>query len=383
MQQLFAVYKKTVRYIIGLMSGTSCDGIDAALVKINGSGVRTKTKLVCHSYTPYPSALRNRLISASDSKSNDICRMNFELGDLLAKTAISCAEKAGKKLTDIDAIASHGQTICHIPPEQNRRGSTLQIGESSIIAQKTGLPVVSDFRVADMAKNGHGAPLVPYADYLLFNKKGRVLALQNIGGIANVTVVTPDIENVIAFDTGPGNCLINEAMNIFFKKPYDKNGHIAKSGKVENGLLKTLLSSPYFSKKPPKSTGRELFSRELVQGIISKKKLRPEDLIATLTHFTARSIKKAYDKFILNKYALNEIILSGGGSKNIYLADLLTELFRPITIKPVDFYGIPSGAKEALCFAILANETLSGNPSNLPKVTGASKSVVLGKITLP
>lgn len=383
MQQLIDVCKKPARYIIGLMSGTSCDGIDAALVKINGSGVKTKARLICHSYTPYPSALRNRLTAAYNSTTQDICRINFELGDLFARAAISCAEKAGKKLTSLNAIASHGQTIYHIPPEFNRRGSTLQIGESSVIAKKTGLPVVSDFRVADMARNGNGAPLVPYADYLLFNKKGLIRALQNIGGIANVTVVTPEIEDVFAFDTGPGNCLINEAMNIFFKKPYDKNGDIAKSGKVEKELLKTLLSNPYFSKKPPKSTGRELFSRELIQGIISKKRRRPEDLIATLTHFTAFSIKKAYDKFILNKYAIDEIILSGGGTKNLCLVDILKDIFSPISINTVDFYGIPSGAKEALCFAILANETLSGNPSNLPKVTGASGNAILGKITLP
>lgn len=383
MQRLCEVYKKPSRYIIGLMSGTSCDGIDAALVRINSSGVKTTIRFIGHSYIPYPSALRSRIAAAHNSTARDICRINFELGDFFAKAASSCAEKAGKKLTAIDAVASHGQTIYHIPPGLNRRGSTLQIGESSLIAQKTGLPVVSDFRVADMARNGHGAPLVPYADYLLFNKKDRVRALQNLGGIANVTVVTPEIEDVFAFDTGPGNCLINEAMNLFFKKPYDKNGLIAKSGKVEKELLKTLLSNPYFSKKPPKSTGRELFSRDLLQGLISKKRLRPKDLIATLTHFTAWSIKKAYDKFILNKYAVDEIILSGGGSKNIYLAGLLRDMFNPITIKPVDFYGIPSTAKEAVCFAVLANETLSGNPSNLTKVTGASKRAILGKITLP
>lgn len=381
-KRLFDIYKKHSRLIIGLMSGTSHDGIDAALVKMNGSGINTRLKLICHKHLPYPSSFINRIASVSDGKPSDICRINFELGDYLAKAAISCAEQAGIKLTAIDAIASHGQTIYHIPPELNRRGSTLQIGESSVIAQKTGLPVISDFRTADVARGGHGAPLVPYADYILFRKKGRVRAVQNIGGIANVTVVTPEAEDVFAFDTGPGNCLINDAMNLFFKKPYDKNGTIAKTGKVEEGILKNLRSHPYLLKKPPKSTGRELFGRDFLQGFISEKRIRPEDLIATLTHFTAYSIKNAYDRFILGRHNIHEIIIAGGGSKNVYLVTLLKDLFKPIAINPSDVYGIPATAKEALSFALLANETLSGNPSNLPNVTGASGTAILGKITL-
>ena len=383
MQQLLNIYNKRSRLIIGLMSGTSHDGVDAALVKATGSGLNTKIKLLCHRHITYPSVFRSRISSLFDGKASDICRMNFEIGDFFAKAAIACASEAGVRLSSIDAIASHGQTIYHIPPELNRRGSTLQIGESSVIAQKTGLPVVSDFRSADMAQNGNGAPLVPYADYILFRKKGRVRALQNIGGIANVTVVTPDIEDVIAFDTGPGNCLINEAMCMLFKKPYDKSGLIAGTGKVDESILKEFLGHPYFSKKPPKSTGRELFGKSFIQNIISRKRIRPEDLIATLTHFTALSIKSAYDRFIFKKFEINEIIFSGGGSKNLYLLNLLKMIFTPVEIRLSDDYGILSSAKEAISFALLANETLSGNPSNLPKVTGASKKVILGKITLP
>lgn len=383
MQQLLNIYNKRSRLIIGLMSGTSHDGVDAALVKTTGSGLNTKPSLLYHCHISYPSAFRSRISSLFDGKASDICRMNFEIGDFFATAAAACASGAGVRLSSIDAIASHGQTIYHIPPELNRRGSTLQIGESSVIARETGLPVVSDFRSADMALNGNGAPLVPYADYLLFRKKGKVRALQNIGGIANVTVVTPDIEDVIAFDTGPGNCLINEAMCMLFKKPYDKGGLIAGTGKVDESILKEFLGHPYFSKKPPKSTGRELFGRALIQNIISRKRIRPEDLIATLTHFTANSIKSAYDRFIFKKFEINEIILSGGGSKNLYLLNLLKMIFKPVEIRLSDDYGIPAIAKEAISFAILANETLSGNPSNLPKVTGASKKAILGKITLP
>lgn len=382
MQRLLEIFKKNSRLILGLMSGTSYDGVDAALVKISGSASETKVKLLCHCHILYPSVFRDRIASLSSGRSSDICRMNFEIGEFFAKAAVACIEKSGSKIGAVDAIASHGQTICHIPPQSNRKGSTLQIGESSVIAQRTGLPVISDFRTADMAQDGHGAPLVPYADYILF--RGRYTqAVQNIGGIANVTIVTPNMEDVIAFDTGPGNCLINEAMNLLFKKPFDKNGRIAKTGKVEEGILKELLSHPYFSKRPPKSTGRELFGRDLLTRVISRKRMRPEDLIATLTHFTAHSIKSAYDRFILREYKIQEVILAGGGSKNPYLVGLLKDLFTPLEIRPSDDYGIPSQAKEAISFAILANETLSGHPSNLPRVTGAAKGVILGKLTLP
>lgn len=383
MKRLLDIYNKSSRIVLGLMSGTSHDGVDAAIAKITRSGLDSKVRLIHHEHSSYPSTLENRIAAAYDSKASDICMMNFEIGDFFAKAALSCISGSGLSSGDIDLIASHGQTIYHSPPELNRRGSTLQIGESSIIAYKTGIPVVSDFRPADMARNGHGAPLVPFADYILFHKKGKVRAAQNIGGIANVTVVTPGINEVFAFDTGPGNSLINGAMHLLFKKSYDKNGMIARSGEPDSSILKEFMAHSYFSKKPPKSTGRETFGLNLINTIASRKRIRPEDLIATLTYFTALSIKNAYDRFILKKYKISEIILSGGGSRNSYLVSLLKELFNPILVTTSDSYGIPAMAKEALCFAILANETISGRPSNLPQVTGASGSAILGKITLP
>jgi len=383
MKQLIEIFSKPSRLIIGLMSGTSCDGVDAALVMLYNSGLKTRVKLLCHHHIAYPASLRSRIASLFDGRAPDVCRMNFELGDFFSRAVLACIERSGLNIAKIDAVASHGQTIYHIPPELNRRGATLQIGEPAVIAHRTGLPVISDFRAADMARNGQGAPLVPYADYILFWRKGTVRAVQNIGGIANVTVVTPAIEDVMAFDTGPGNCLIDEAMNLLFKKPFDKNGLIAKTGRVDTEILKELLSHPYFSKKPPKSTGREVFGRDLLQWILQKKRLRPEDLIATLTHLTAHSIKLSYERYILKKYNIREIIIAGGGSRNPYLVRILREVFKPIEIKPSEAYGIPSQAKEAMSFAILANETLSGNPSNLPRVTGARGRVILGKITLP
>jgi anhydro-N-acetylmuramic acid kinase len=363
--------------ILGLMSGTSHDGVDAALVSIRGS----KIKLIRHCHFPYPPALRKKISSAFTGNASDICRLNFELGEVFARAAVKCIKASGVNPGDVTAIASHGQTICHHPPEKNKKGSTLQIGESAVIAQRTGIPVVSDFRVADMAAGGEGAPLVPYADYMLFHGKG-IKAVHNIGGISNVTVVTPDIENVFAFDTGPGNCLIDEAMKTLFKKPFDRDGKTAKKGTPDKKLLRKLLSNPYFKKKPPKSTGRETFGRELLNKIL-KSRLASEDLIATLTHFTALSIKDAYDRFVFPGCKIDEIVLSGGGTKNKYLVGIIRELFSPVKVSLIDDYGIPAQAKEALSFAVLANETLSGKPSNLPMVTGASKKVILGKLTLP
>lgn len=383
MQRLHNICNKSSRLIVGLMSGTSYDGIDAALVRINGSGLGAKVKLLYHGNLSYPAAFRNRIAAVFNGTAPDICRMNFELGEFFAKAVEKCIAKSGVKKKLIDAIASHGQTIYHIPPESNKKGSTFQIGESSVIARRTGIPVISDFRTSDIASGGHGAPLVPYADYIMFHKKGRTRAVQNIGGIANVSVLPGDIDDVIAFDTGPGNCLINDAMELHFRKPFDKGGSIADSGTPDKNILRGLLSLPYFSKKPPKSTGKELFGRELLNRTLSKKRMRPVDLMATLTHFTAYSIKKAYDRFVFPRYEVHEIIVSGGGAKNTYLMGLLKDLFSPIEIRSSDFYDIPVMSKEAVSFAILANETLSGNPSNLPKVTGASEKVILGKLTLP
>lgn len=383
MKRLQASCNKSERILVGLMSGTSHDGIDAALVKITGSGPGSKIKLLYHRNFSYSAAFRSRIASAFNGSAPDICRINFDLGELFAKAAEDCIASSGVKKELIDAIASHGQTIYHIPPASNKKGSTLQIGESSVIARRTGIPVISDFRTSDVAAGGHGAPLVPYADYIMFHKKDRIRVVQNIGGIANVSVLPNDIDDVIAFDTGPGNCLINDAMELYFRKAFDKDGSIARSGTPDKNILKGLLEFPYFSKNPPKSTGKELFGREFLNRIISKKRMRPEDLLATLTHFTAHSIKNAYNRFILAKYEVHEIIVSGGGAKNTYLMDLLKDLFSPLEIRPSDLYAIPSMSKEAVSFAILANETLSGNPSNLPRVTGASEKVILGKITLP
>lgn len=368
--------------LLGLMSGTSHDGVDAAVVRF---GPDHPPEVVHHSHTPYPSGLRKKISDAFGANADgaaDICRLNFTLGEFFARAAMKCIKESGLRASDVAAIASHGQTICHIPPEKGKRGqkgSSLQIGESAVIAARTGIPVVSDFRVADMALGGHGAPLVPFADYVLFHGR-KIKAVQNIGGISNVTIVTPNINDVVAFDTGPGNCLIDEAMKALYGRPFDRNGKTAKSGTPDERLLRRLLRHPYFAERPPKSTGRETFNLARLKVI---DKIRPGNLLATLTHLTARSIRDAYERFVFPKFSIGEIIVSGGGTKNGFLMGLIKELFSPVKISLMEEYGIPSGAKEAMSFAILADETLKGRPSNLPKVTGARKAVTLGKITLP
>ncbi len=367
------------RLILGLMSGTSHDGVDAALVEFSSGPPR----LVRHTHSPYPGALRERISSAFEGTAEEVCRLNFALGESFARAALRCLREAGVEPSEVEAVASHGQTIFHIPPSKSRPGSTLQVGEPAVIAARTGIRVVSDFRAADMALGGQGAPLVPFADYILFRKKAPC-CVQNIGGIANVTAVARKLDDVYAFDTGPGNSLMDGAMKALFGKPFDRGGRTAGRGRPDAGLLRKLLRHPYFRKRPPKSTGRETFGRGMLETLLSSsKKTRPEDLMATLAHLTALSIKDAYACFVFPEHDVREVILAGGGARNAYLVGLLREELAPVKVSLIDEYGIPAEAKEAMSFAILANETLRGRPSSLPRVTGASRAAVLGKITGP
>ncbi|MEJ2323357.1 MAG: anhydro-N-acetylmuramic acid kinase [Nitrospirota bacterium] len=367
------------RLVLGLMSGTSHDGVDASLVGFAGG----KPGLLGHTRTPYSKSLRESIRSAFVGTAEEVCRLNFSLGEVFARAALQCLREAGVEPSSVEAIASHGQTIYHIPPRGGRPGSTLQIGEPAVIAQRTGIKVVSDFRAADMALGGHGAPLVPFADHVLFRRRA-TCCVQNIGGVANVTVVTPALEGVFAFDTGPGMCLVDEAMKALFGKPLDRGGRTARKGKADAGLLGRLRRHRYFRQRPPKSTGRELFGGGMLQKIFKHyPQVRPEDLVATLTRLTALSIKDAYERFVFPEHKIGEVILSGGGARNDYLVSLLREELSPLKVTLIDELGIPAEAKEALSFAVLANETLRGRPSSLPRVTSASRAAVLGKITYP
>ena len=380
--------KGTTRTVLGLMSGTSHDGVDAAIVRIDeieantaGPSPRPHIKLLFSSSYPFPKKLRDEIGAAPAASAGDICRLNFRLAHVFADAATACIRSSGIRP---DAVASHGQTIFHVPPGKGMMGSTLQIGEPSVIAALTGLPVVAGFRPADMAAGGQGAPLVPFADYMIFRGEG-IKAVQNIGGIANVTVVTPSADDIIAFDTGPGNCLMDLAMEKFFSRPMDRDARVAASGKPDKALLKKLLSVSYLKKPPPKSTGRELFGEAFLAGVLKKTrvKISAADIISTLAYFTVLSIRDAYGRFILGRHRLEEIVLAGGGAKNQLLVSLLRDAFNPLKISLIEDYGIPSSAKEAMSFAILANETLSGRPSNVPGATGAKRKAVLGGIYLP
>ncbi len=385
--------KKKSKLVVGLMSGTSADGIDAVLVEIKNNGVKTKLRQIAFETYPYSSSLKNFILKNSDVKTarlDDITRLNILLGEFFADAAMKIVKRVKLDIKDIDLIGSHGQTISHLPGKikmfrKSIRG-TLQIGDPAVIAKRTGVVTVGDFRVADVAVGGSGAPLVPYFDYIMFRSNKHNRGLLNIGGIANITIIPKNgsLNNVFAFDTGPGNMIIDNIMRGLFNKPFDKSGHVASKGKLNTPLLNWMMKNKYFTQKPPKSTGREMFGEKFVEKILEKtKNVSNENIITTVTEFTAITIYDSYLKFIKNKVKLDEIIVSGGGVHNLYLMNSLQNYFHPIIVKPIEDVGYSSDAKEAICFAVLANEAVSENPANVLDATGASESTVLGKICLP
>jgi anhydro-N-acetylmuramic acid kinase len=375
---------------IGLMSGTSADGIDAALVKI--TQIPFKVELKAFFAFPYSRKIRTRILNALSPKTQlkEIGELNMEIGEQFAQAVLKLLKKERISPDSIAFIGSHGQTLYHQPPSsvaENQPPFTFQIGEGSVIAQKTTILTVSDFRAADIACGGEGAPLVPYVDWLLFThpKKGR--ALLNLGGIANFTYLPPGgkLSEITAGDTGPGNGLLDSLVQKKFKGRIscDVDGRLASKGKVDQKILKELLSHPFIQKKIPKSAEKSWFGKELVHKLL-RKKLAIEDLLATAAAFTAESVV-----LHLLRYAsqIDEIYVSGGGVKNLTLMKMLQKKVKEtfshkISVYSLEKLGIPSKAKEALCFAILAYETLSGKPSNVPQVTGAEKCCILGKISL-
>lgn len=377
------------KYAAGLMSGTSLDGIDAALIKIKDYGEDTKIQLVDFINHEIPISIKDEIKECCDiEKSNveKICSLNFKLGYLFAGAVKEVCEKADFDISKLDFIGSHGQTIYHIPKAGNKTvKSTLQIGEPAVIAYETNTVTVSNFRTMDMAAGGMGAPLVPYTEYILYrSKKSR--ALQNIGGIGNVTVLPENCkaEDIYAFDTGPGNMIIDELVKRLKGLSYDKNGFIASKGCVNENMLEYLMSSSYFKMSPPKTTGREMFGSQFVDKLLERwGSLNAEDIIATATMFTARSISDSYRKFIFNKYRIDEVILSGGGSYNLTLKNMISSQLRECRILTQEDLGFSSDAKEAVAFAILANETLNHRYSNIIGATGAKERVILGNITPP
>lgn len=380
---------KKEKYVIGLISGTSKDGIDAALVKLEGNGTDTNIELIQFICAQYDNSVREKLDKILEECSvKDISELNFLIGEEFANAALRVIEQAGLKPSDVNLIGSHGQTVYHNPPSyKDGTPSTLQIGEIDVIAETTGITTVGDFRTRDIAAGGEAAPLVPYLDYLLFKKPVSVSIAQNIGGIANATVVTESIDDLIAFDSGPGNMLMDRIIQLHTndEEKYDRDGQLASAGKVNQELLDKLLADPYYSHPPPKSTGEELFGQEMaltLYSYIENEMLSLEDMMATLLSLTVESIVSSYKDFIFPKWDISEVIFSGGGCNNPTLMNRLKDELRSIKFSTSSDYGIPTDAKEAVAFAVLANELMSGHTNNLPGVTGAQRKVPMGKISI-
>ncbi|MBW8348546.1 anhydro-N-acetylmuramic acid kinase [Bacillus sp. IITD106] len=375
---------------VGLMSGTSVDGIDAALVRLRGFGVNTEVELIEYITLPFTSDIAEEILQCMDVKDSNsalVCSLNFKLGYLFADAVKVVCKKANVPLSALDFIASHGQTIYHIPKEDGGLAkSTLQIGEPAVIAYQTGTKVISNFRSMDMAAGGEGAPLVPYADYLLYRSDSKGRALQNIGGIGNVTVIPKQatLDDIVAFDTGPGNMVIDELCKILKGEPFDQDGKWASKGSVHKEVAQSWLNVEFFKMTPPKSTGRELFGSQFTKQILEVYGHLPaDDLIATATYFTALSIADSYKRFVFPTTDLDEMIVGGGGGYNQSLLQMIKELLPNLSVLTQEDIGFSSEAKEAIAFAILGNETMNGKSSNVPRATGAKNAVILGSITLP
>jgi anhydro-N-acetylmuramic acid kinase len=381
--------------VLGLMSGTSADGIDVALARIFGATPHLQAKLLGHTSSKFPPALRKEILRVAEQHpiaAGELSQLNFRLGEVFAEAALAACRKFRVSPKRIALIGSHGQTIFHqgkpAPYLGRPTASTLQIGEPSVVAALTNITTVADFRPADIALGGQGAPLVPYADYLLYrhNRLGRVSL--NLGGIANITVIPSSAkpEQILAFDTGPANMLIDALVSHFThgRQRFDKNAAIAQTGRSIPALLDELLRDSYLKLAPPKSTGREYYGHAFLEKVLAlgkKHRAKPADLIRAATIFTALSVVDALNRFVLPKTKIHQLIVSGGGAHNPLLLAQLGAALDGIEILPSSRFGIPENAKEAFAFALLAYGTFHRRPSNLASATGAHGPAILGKIS--
>lgn len=388
--KLACIISKRQKVIIGILSGTSVDAVDAVLVKISGSGENTEINVIDFLSMKIKNHIRDLVLRISERKTSrvdDICRMNIILGGVFSDAVLKLLKKNNLKPTDIDLIGSHGQTIHHLPLNEFVNGykvkATFQIGDPSVIANITGITTVGDFRVADCAVGGDGAPLVPYLDYILFRNSRENIGILNIGGIANITVIPSGCSknDVIAFDTGPGNMLIDAVAGKLFDKSYDRAARLACKGSVNTDFFSYLLEDKFYQLNPPKSAGREIYGESFISRVIGKYgSLSKYDIIRTVTEFTAYSVWYNYSNFISGNYKIEELIVSGGGSKNPLIMKALKNYFKNVNVTLLNHNGITSRNREAVLFAVLANECISGNSANMPLVTGAGRNVILGKI---
>ena len=380
--------------IAGLMSGTSLDGVDAVLATVEGHGSGLSVTQEAFTHTPYPEALRERIHEAATNTASvqEGARLHVRLAHAYADAVDAVLAEANQTREGLDLVGCHGQTVQHLPEPSDCAGesvrASLQLGNPSTLAARLGVPVVGDFRAADLALGGQGAPLVPYFDYACFTDADEPRGLLNLGGIANLTVLpaNADRDAVRAFDTGPGNMVLDALARRLFDAPMDRNGRRAAQGTPDHDLLADLLSLDYFHRPPPKSTGRTDFGPDFVDdllGAAQSRGLSPEDTIATATLLTAGSVYQAYARYARSEQSIERVVVSGGGVHNDTLMDMLADAFAPIPVESIAEHGVDPDAKEALCFGVLAHETVHGVPTSLPSVTGAERAAVLGSVSTP
>lgn len=394
MHPIVSCMEKPSRLVVGLMSGTSADGVDAALCRITGHGTASRIEQLSFVFQPFAPEVRSeilRLATGQNACAADFCKMNFLLGELYVQAVEALCTQAGIHCDEIDLIGSHGQTFWHIPQKEEYLGhrfrSTFQLGECSVLAQRFGCPVIGDFRVRDVAADGLGAPLVPYSEFLIYRSKTECVALQNIGGIGNITCLPPDCElkDVFAFDTGPGNMVMDAVLAELTngKLTYDSGGRFAAAGTIHRGLLDKLMEDPYLPCKPPKTTGREYYGPAYVEKIMAyarENHISNADLMATVTAFTAETIRYSVEHYFPVKP--DRLIIGGGGSMNKTLVQDIARALPGCRVVTNEDMGYDSNAKEAVAFAVLANEALFAGYNNVPSVTGAENPVVMGKISM-
>lgn len=392
MHPIQRLLQRPERVVAGLMSGTSLDGVDAVVVRLSGSGRGLGVETLAFVNVPYDDGLRGALASACAVETSDVrllSQLNSRLGHAFADAVEVALEDAGVSAAALDLVGSHGQTVHHVPDAEDCAGaptrSTFQLGDAAVLAARLGAPVVADFRAADIALGGQGAPLVPYLDDVLFASDEETRGLLNLGGIANLTVLPAGAwpEAAYAFDTGPANVLIDALAQRLFGQRYDLDGALAAAGTPDEALLGALLREPYFRREPPKSTGRELFGPAFVERLVEEGPADPHDLLATATMLTARSVYDAYRRFAAQRNPIGRLVASGGGVHNRELMRRLGDLFAPIPVETTAAHGLDPDAKEAVLFAVLAHEWANGVPTSLPAVTGASRAALLGKLALP
>lgn len=392
LKRLQNVAKKKHRLVAGVLSGTSIDAVDVALCKIRGAGLcvgkkkGAQVELISFTSFPYDKDTRDRVRQASKLSVQDIAELHVKIGHQFGDAVRGAARKASIALADIDLIGSHGQTLYHHSSSEDSIRSTLQLGDGDVIAARTGLPVISDFRMADIANGGEGAPLSAYADQVFFGEGDRRRAVLNLGGIANITVLDANPDKILGFDTGPANAPIDRIARVLSKgaKDFDENGAYAAQGNIDHKLLKRMLKDDkYLDRKPPKSTGFEVYGDTFVDRLKQLHGGIDLDLMSTVTEFVALSIGKSIRELLPRSIKIQEIVLAGGGTRNPELIARIKKAVAPIQVLSSDEFDVPWYAREAMAFALLANDALAGYSTSLPSVTGARHPAMLGKLSFP